>query len=100
MATELLDTPHSAEDTVHSARYGEPVTDSDNTRDALAAIADIDDYETKIEQRRKDRDAAIVRMHREDGLRPTQIAKRLGHSTSNVRRVIELADARDQRDQR
>lgn len=96
---QLTDTPPDTEDTVHSARYGEPVTDSDNARDALDAIKAIDDAEQQIERLRRRRDDAIVRMHREDGMRPPAIARRLGQSTSNIRRLIELAEARDARDQ-
>lgn len=98
--SHTLDTPHSQQRAVPEPRYGDPVTDSDNTAEAKAAIQRINDAERAADAARIERDAAIVKMHRQDGLRPPTIARLLGVSHSNVRNILRFDAARrgDDRD--
>lgn len=88
----MLDT--HTQDATRSAQtgYRDPVTP--HTEAALSAIAEMADIEIQLDQARERRDAAVVKMHTDDGMRPPQIARLTGMSTSNVRRAIDLGTRR------
>jgi DNA-directed RNA polymerase specialized sigma24 family protein len=100
MADNALDAPRGVERATHNAHdgYGDPVTDSSHIREARAAIERVERAEEAAAAARRDRDVAIVRLHREDGMRPPQIARALNQSVSNVRMILRIAEARDSDD--
>ncbi len=61
---------------------------------AEAAITRIQDAERAADLARADRDVAVLRMHVEGGMRPPEIARTLGMSSTSVRLAITLAPTR------
>jgi hypothetical protein len=94
----ITDTPVQC--VTHSAShdYAAEVT-TKNTRAALAGVEKINRGLALSEQGRHERDAAIVRMVREDGMRVPEVARELGEgaglSVSNIRTIVKLATARE-----
>lgn len=89
-APQVLDTPTHPTTRSASRRYP-ALVDSEHTKTARDAITAITDLETQAEAKRDERDAAIARMHREDGLRAPEIARLLDMSVSNVRLILTVA---------
>lgn len=91
---DTLDAEHSAEKTMQSPPA--TFTTVSNLDTARAALDQQKAAEEQARQHQVERDAAIVRLHTEDGWNPPRIAREVGVSTSLVRMTLRVAgiDAR------
>lgn len=83
--------PHDATPSAVPDHYAALVTDAQNMRGALDAIAKMDKLRVQLGAAQARRDEYVGKLHVDDGLRPPEIARRTGMSISNVRLICDKA---------